>query len=64
VSALWLIPLGVGAVGAAALVRANQKLAAEVEALRRALRPLRPDSGGPAAPPAALPGARPGAGES
>jgi hypothetical protein len=37
VSALWLIPLGVGAVGAAALAWANHVLVREVEALRRAL---------------------------
>ncbi len=58
VSTLWLIPLAVGAVGAAALARANQKLAHEVQALRRALRPLRAGAASAAG------GGRPGAGES
>jgi hypothetical protein len=45
-SELWLLPLGVGAAGVVALALANRRLAREVEALRRALRPLRARSGG------------------
>jgi hypothetical protein len=44
-SALWLAPLGVGAVGAVLLAVANRKLVRELDALRKALRPLRARSG-------------------
>jgi hypothetical protein len=46
-SVLWLAPLGVGAVGAVLLAVANRKLARELDALRKALRPLRARTGKP-----------------
>ncbi|HEY3810154.1 MAG TPA: hypothetical protein VGL49_01875 [Acidimicrobiales bacterium] len=47
-STLWLLPLSVGGLGAVALGIAAHRLAGEVDALRRSLRPLRaarPDAG-------------------
>ena len=44
-SPLWLAPLAVGAAGAVLLAVANRKLAHELDALRRALRPLRARTG-------------------
>jgi hypothetical protein len=41
VSTLWLIPLGVGAVGALAGALTLRALTREVDALREAMRPLR-----------------------
>jgi hypothetical protein len=41
VSTLWLIPLGVGAVGALAGALTVRALTREVDALREAMRPLR-----------------------
>ena len=40
-STLWLIPLGVGAVGALAGALTVRALTREVDALREAMRPLR-----------------------
>jgi hypothetical protein len=40
-SALWLIPLAVGALGALAGALTVRRLTREVEALRQAMRPLR-----------------------
>jgi hypothetical protein len=41
VSTLWLIPLGVGAIGALAGALTVRALTREVDALREAMRPLR-----------------------
>lgn len=40
-SVLWLMPLGVGALGALAIGIATRKLARNLEALEQAVRPLR-----------------------
>jgi hypothetical protein len=44
-SRLWFLPLAVGATGGGLLAVANQRLTREIEALRRAIRPLRARTG-------------------
>ena len=58
-SRLWLLPLAVGAAGGGLLAVANQRLTREIEALRRAIRPLRARTGSRWARRAAQPGPTP-----